>query len=242
MKRKFAAFDIDGTLFRSGLYREVVYELIRMEAIPKRALQSLAAKERAWQKRSHGSAFYEFDQAMVDMLEHHLTRLKVSYFDLAAENVIRAHRDNVYVYTRDLVQSLRKEGYLLVAISGSQKELVEPFAKHYKFDMWVGAQYERDGEYFTGQAIKTHKSKDIFLRQLIEEHDLTLKDSIAVGDTRGDIEMLKIVENPVVFNPEQSLLDEALKQQWKIVIERKNVSYELQPGKAEYRLANTIAH
>jgi hydroxymethylpyrimidine pyrophosphatase-like HAD family hydrolase len=38
-KQKVAAFDIDGTLFRSGLYREVAYELMKMGALPEKILQ-----------------------------------------------------------------------------------------------------------------------------------------------------------------------------------------------------------
>ncbi|CAN5683619.1 HAD-IB family hydrolase [soil metagenome] len=242
MKRKFAAFDIDGTLFRSGLYREVVYELIRMEALPKKVLQAFAAKEQAWRKRSHGNAFYEFDRAMFEALDDHLPKLKVSYFDLAVERVIKAHRDNVYVYTRNLTRSLKAEGYMLIAISGSQTEVVEPFAKHYKFDLWVGAHYHRSGDYFTGEVMKTHKSKDLFLKQLIETHNLTLQGSYGVGDSGGDTEMLSMVENPIAFNPEQTLFEQATKKGWKIVIERKNMIYELSPGSKEYTLSSTSTH
>lgn len=55
--------------------------------------------------------------------------------------------ENVYVYTRDLIRKLKDEGYFLIAISGSQIELVEPFAIKYGFDAWVGQQWERGDEF-----------------------------------------------------------------------------------------------
>lgn len=235
--KPFAVFDIDGTLFRSGLYREVVYELIRNKVMPSSILQTIIEKEKAWQKRAHGSAFVEFEQALVEAMNAALPKLKITDFDQAAQNVIDAHRDNVYVYTRDLARDLKAKGYTLIAISGSHKELVEPFAKHYNFDICVGAEYERGDQFFTGKALSlTHKGKDTYLSQLILEHNLTLDRSVAVGDSRGDIEMLAMVENPIAFNPERELFEAAAKNSWKIVIERKNMVYELEPKDDQFIL------
>jgi phosphoserine phosphatase len=51
--------------------------------------------------------------------------------------------------------------------------------------------------------------------------------------------MLKLVENPTAFNPEKKLFDHAAKQGWKIAIERKNVSYELERADGKYQLVKT---
>lgn len=241
-KKKFAAFDIDGTLFRSGLYREVAFELVRMGAVPESILKKIADKETAWKKRAHGSAFGEFDEAVVNAFDKELPRLKTAYFDLAAERVIKAHKDNVYVYTRELTKALKNQGYFLVAISGSQYEVVGPFAQHYGFDTWVGQQFERGGEYFTGHIRKTHEGKGKYLKRLIDEHNLTMQDSIAVGDSGGDIEMLQMVDKPIAFNPEDRLFSIAQDNGWKIVIERKNMIYELEQGKDAYELSKADSH
>lgn len=45
-KQKFAVFDIDGTLFRSGLYREVAYELMKMGALPDDILEETTMANR----------------------------------------------------------------------------------------------------------------------------------------------------------------------------------------------------
>ncbi|MCY1563069.1 hypothetical protein D9M68_1005530 [compost metagenome] len=39
--------------------------------------------------------------------------------------------------------------------------------------------------------------------------------------------MLSIVDNPIAFNPTYELLEKALENNWKVVIERKNTSYEI---------------
>jgi len=240
---KFAAFDMDGTLFRSGLYREVVNELIDLGALPTEIIHSFSDQEQAWKKRLHGSAFGEFDQAVVVAMEKRLPEIKISYYELAVERVIEKHRDNVYVYTRELAKKLKKDGYVLLAISGSQQELVEPFAKLYGFDHFIGQRYERGKEYLLGVERKTHKGKGKFLQKLIDDHDLSLKGSVAVGDTAGDVEMLEMVENPIAFNPEKRLYERAVKEGWKIVIERKNMMFELEQGSdGNYQLCSANSH
>lgn len=240
-KQKFAAFDIDGTLFRSGLHREVFYELYKMGILPSDLGEETTQKHREWRDRIHGNAFEEFERVMIGGLDSYLPQLRISDYDEAVKRVIDKKAENVYVYTRDLLCRLQKEGYMTIAISGSQQELVEPFARRYGFDAWIGQQWERGEEYFTGNVVKTHTGKDKIIQRLIEEHDLTLTDSYAVGDSNGDSGMLGIVDHPIAFNPTFELLEKAIEQGWKIVIERKNTSIELakEPGLGQYILEKT---
>lgn len=227
MNRKFAAFDIDGTLFRSGLYREVFYELYKMGVLPSDLGEETTLKHREWRHRVHGNAFEEFDRIMVGGLNSYLPQLRVSDYEEAVTRVLDKKAENVYVYTRDLIKRLKADNYFIIAISGSQQELVEPFAQRYGFDVSIGQQWERGDEFFTGNVVKTHTGKDKIIQRLIDEHNLTLKGSYAVGDSNGDSGMLSIVDNPIAFNPTYELLEKALASNWKIVVERKNTSYEI---------------
>lgn len=227
MSRKFAAFDIDGTLFRSGLYREVFYELYKMGVLPSDLGEETTLKHREWRHRVHGNAFEEFERIMVGGLDSYLPQLRISDYDEAVKRVLDKKAENVYVYTRDLIKQLKADDYFIIAISGSQQELVEPFAQRYGFDAWIGQQWERGDEFFTGNVVKTHTGKDKIIQRLIKEHKLTLKDSYAVGDSNGDSGMLSIVDNPIAFNPTYELLEKAIENGWRVVIERKNTSYEI---------------
>jgi HAD superfamily hydrolase (TIGR01490 family) len=231
-KQKFAAFDIDGTLFRSGLYREVSYELARMGKVPEDVAELLTSKHREWRRRLHGNAFEEFEKTMVAAFDELSTKIRVEDYDKAVTHVLEKKAENVYVYTRNLLNKLKEQGYFLVAISGSQIELVEPFAKKYGFDAWVGQQWERGDEYFTGNITKSHTGKDIILQNLVNEHNLTLNGSYAVGDSNGDVGMLRLVDHPIAFNPTAELYEEAVAHTWPIVLERKNMIYELTPNKS----------
>ena len=237
-KQKFAAFDIDGTLFRSGLYREVAYEMMKMGALPREVLEETTAKNREWRHRSHGNAFEEFDMLVVDRVDHLLPNLRIDDYEEAAQMVLEKRADNVYVYTRNLLHRLKEEGYFLIAISGSQIELVEPFAVKYGFDAWIGQEWERGDEFFTGNIVKTHTNKDIILRDLMSRYNLTLKDSYAVGDSNGDVGMLGLVDHPIAFNPTAELYEKAVAQGWTIAIERKNMMYTLEKKHGAYTLVH----
>src|SRR4029079_18165341 len=126
--------------------------------------------------------------------------------------------------------------YLLFAISGSQSEIVAKIASHYGFDDFVGSTYERKGNKFTGKKIIAKDSKHIILQNLVSKHGATYKNSIGVGDSEGDLTMLGEVSRPIAFNPSKLLFEEAKKRGWPIVIERKNMIYNLEPKDGKYLL------
>lgn len=241
-QQKFAAFDIDGTLFRSGLYREVAYELMKMGAVPPEILEETAVKNREWRHRTHSNAFEEFEMILTTHFDHLLPHLRIEDFEKAAQKVIEKRADNVYVYTRGLIRHLKDQGYFLIAISGSQVELVEPFARKYGFDTWVGQQWERGSEYFTGNVTKTHTGKDKILQGIVDRHNLTYKDSYAIGDSNGDVGMLGVVEHPIAFNPTFELYEQAVARGWQMTVERKNVIYTLQRGKDDSYVLAAAEH
>jgi phosphoserine phosphatase len=114
---------------------------------------------------------------------------------------------------------------------------VEQFTKQFDFDLAFGETYvEKDGM-LTGEIGEVFRQKDVFLKQFVEEHNLTFKDSFAIGDSLADAKMLELVENPIAYNPEDSLYKLAKEKGWKIVVERKNVVFELERKNGSYVLA-----
>ena len=228
--RKFAVFDIDGTLFRSGLYREVIYELLAAGQAPKSLREAFHDLEINWKARKSSDAFKAYESAMAVAFDAALPHVRITDFEQAAKTVVERMSEYVYVYTRDIIKRFKEEGYTLIAISGSQEEIVQPFVEKYGFDLWIGQHYERgpDG-FFTGRIVKTHDGKDRILRRLVADNELTFEESIGVGDTKGDIGMLSIVQHPIAFNPESELFEHAKQAGWPITIERKNMIYNLEP-------------
>ncbi len=133
-------------------------------------------------------------------------------------------------------KKLKSEGYFLLAISGSHHELVEKIANFYGFDDFLGTEYERTDKAYTGKKFTPSTDKESALLGLVKKHGLSLVDSIAIGDSLSDAPMLALAENPIAFNPDKNLFDHAKSKGWKIVIERKNVVYELEYNNGTYGL------
>lgn len=228
--KKFAVFDIDGTLIRWQLYHAVVDKLAKSGALGKDAEKKLSEARMVWKRREHPQSFRTYETILIEIYESAFPSLKVTEFDHMVQEVIKEYRDQVYTYTRDLLKELKKQGYTLLAISGSHHELVQEIAKYYEFDDFVGSRYGRKDGKFSGMEFLATKDKKAVLRKLIDKHGLSFTDSIAVGDSASDAGMLELAEKPIAFNPDQSLLKIAKHKGWGLVIERKNVVYKLQPG------------
>lgn len=235
-QRPFAVFDIDGTLIRWQLYHAVVGKLANANLLGENTATVLKAARRKWKNREHGDAFREYEKQLVICYEDALKSLKPKDFDAMVREVIEEYKDQVYTYTRDLITSLQKKNYLLLAISGSHEELVSAIASYYGFDDYKGTNYERRQDRFSGKKYIASHNKKIVLESLIEKYRLGKQDSIAIGDSLSDASMLKIVEQPIAFNPDKMLYNEAMKYGWKIVVERKNVIYTMEKHDGSYIL------
>lgn len=239
MSRKpFAVFDIDGTLFRWQLFHELIFELVKLGALPLEIEHEIAQPLAKWQIRTHEDSFREYEKALITVFSRHLAGLSVEKFHTAIGRVMERSSDKVYRYTRGLLASLKKDGYMLFAVSGSFEEIVAPFSQKYGFDAWVGSRCEQKHGVFTGTSRWAYDKKGALLQQLVAEHGLDWEGSIGVGDTGGDIPMLQLVKQPIAFNPNQELFKHANDHGWRIVVERKNMIYQLEKQGNSYRLAS----
>lgn len=234
--RPFAVFDIDGTLIRWQLYHAIADELAKQGLVDSKTYAAIRDARMLWKQRTHEESFKDYERRLVEAYQQVLRKLAVEQFEQAATAVFEEYKNQVYTYTRDLIGDLKAKGYLLFAISGSQTEIVEKVSRHYGFDDYVGTTYERQGSRFTGNATVHLGGKHIILKQLITKHKASLEGSIAVGDAASDISMLEAVEQPIAFNPEKKLFGYAKQKGWKIVVERKNMVYELEQKNGTYQL------
>ena len=235
-QQPFAVFDIDGTVIRWQLYHAIVNELGSRGFMPKSSVDEIQDARMTWKKRTHSQSFSHYEHQLVDAYQNTLENIKVSDFMDVVDAVFKEYKDQVYTYTRDLIRSLKDQGYLLFAISGSHQEILEKLAEYYGFDDCVGALHDVENGYFTVQSRQVVGRKDELLRELMARHNVAITDSIAVGDSEGDIAMLELVENPIAFNPTKGLLQVAKNNAWDIIIERKNVVYKLRASDGQYYL------
>ena len=227
-KRKVATFDIDGTIFRSSLLIELVEELVKRDIFPPKARKLYESAHEDWLNRK--GEYGPFIQKIVLAFATFAKGLPYGELADVAGEIIEAKKDRTYRYTRDLIQDLKKQDYFLLAISHSPKFIVDGFAYEMGFEKSYGTFYDTGASNrFTGEIVDEHIifNKAAVFRRALEKENLTLAGSYGVGDTESDVSMLAMVETPIAFNPNRLLYRHAKKHDWKIVVERKDVIYEI---------------
>lgn len=239
--KKFAVFDIDGTLYRWQLYHELVQTLALAGVFSENAFHELNDRWNKW--RGGEMSFDEYEHFVVETMVKNLPLVPLVTFDAACDKVVEQSAHKTHHYTKQLLQDLKKDGYTIIAITGSQQELIDKFGARYGFDICVGALYERKDGRFTGKIkYSTIGRKPEVLREMIEKHQLDWTGSLAIGDSDGDASLLELVEKPIAFNPSEGLFERAKKEGWPIVIERKNIAYRLEKKGSDLVLAETIVY
>lgn len=226
--RKVAIFDIDGTIFRSSLLIELVDVLIE-EKVFSLSVQADYEREKArWLDRE--GDYEAYINAVVKVFMQNIKGVPYVDFDRAAHIVVNRYRHRTYRMTTDLIKELKRKKYFLLAISQSPKGILDLFCRELGFDKVYGRFYELGPtDRFTGRIEDEHliANKAAILRRAIEKEGLTLAGSVGVGDTESDIPFLELVENPICFNPNMKLYKHARRNKWEVVVERKDVIYEL---------------
>ena len=226
--KKVAIFDIDGTIFRSSLLIEITEHLIERELFPKKSRTGYEKQHEAWTNRE--GEYETYIGAVVEVFVKNLKGIKYKDFMDAIEYVIDKMKKRTYRYTRDLVAHYKKKGYFLLAISQSPKGALDKFCEHLGFDKVYGRIYEIGPDSrLTGEISDLHliANKANIVKRAVEKEGLTLTDSVGVGDTENDMPFLEMVSHPICFNPNMTLYKAARRNKWNIVVERKNVIYEL---------------
>jgi HAD superfamily hydrolase (TIGR01490 family) len=222
----FAAFDIDGTIFRWQLYHELFDAFVEGGIISLNDAEPVFAAREAWRQRSNEYISYEHE--LIHVMQKTIVGLEESRFNAIADTILKSKGHHVYRYTVDLLQQLKRAGYIIIAISGSHQQLVDRFAVLHGIDIAIGRNHTIQDGRVTDASTEIFGRKDEVLRQTVEANKLSWQGSYAIGDSGSDAAMLRLVENPIAFNPDDNLKTEAMVNGWPIVIERKSITYRLE--------------
>jgi HAD superfamily hydrolase (TIGR01490 family) len=226
--RSLAVFDIDGTIFRYSLFIELFNEFVEQKIFSDKANIEVERDLKEWINRN--KTFNDYTNTLVDSFFENLNGVSVKDFSKLSLIVSERNKEKVYRYTRELIKDLKQKNFYLLAISGSSQEMVSHFAAFHKFDYFIGSRYEIKNDVYTGKIeFDSFSHKDKVLKDFLDNSSLKfdLENSFAVGDTKDDISMLEMVGNPIAFNPSSELAKVARDKKWKIVVERKDVIYEI---------------
>ncbi|MEA2006868.1 MAG: HAD-IB family phosphatase [Patescibacteria group bacterium] len=225
-KNKLAIFDIDGTIFRKNLHFELIDELVYMGIFEKDVRRELVKLYGHW--LDHEGTYDAYRDKLVELYEKHIKDCKQEDIEKASKMVAQFNAKRVYIFAKKQIERLSNDHVMLV-ISGSPIEIVAQYADIFKFDAHYGSVYEIDKKgIYTGETIfEPTKNKGLVVKQFVAENNIILGGSIGLGDTESDASFLELVDEPIAFNPNQNLKKISEKNGWKIVVEKKDVIYEL---------------
>jgi HAD superfamily hydrolase (TIGR01490 family) len=226
-KELLAVFDVDGTLFRRGLLPALTRRLVNEGVFSERVREELSQDYYAWVERR--GSYETYDELVVDLFLRELKGVSVAELRRCARVEVEAHGRRLHMYTRDIARRLKQAGYHLIAISGSPQEILDLFLKPLGFDRAWGTVLAQDEGRYTGEVLHDpFGNKRQVLEEFLKSADMNLEGSVGVGDTLSDVGFLELVHIPIAFNPNRSLFEVAQQRGWPIVVERKDVIYNLQ--------------
>lgn len=203
-----AAFDYDETLGRGVLHWKFLPHLTAGGHIrdPQQdEFLAQAYKDRAKRERSY--KIYEDRLIEVSRTRYKEAGMSRERLGQLAKEFLssRALLEEQYAFSRALFLTLREQGYALVLISLCPIEILHPLAEAMGFHFAIGNVLQADERgFFTGEEGRL-PVKDEDLRALVAEQQYTFEHSVAIGDSTGDLLMLKQVEYGIAFNPKPAL-------------------------------------
>ncbi len=243
MKTSGAFFDIDGTLYRDSLMIEHFNKMVNCEIIdPALWYTHIKKPYEDWQNRR--GDYEDYMEKLVNVYVEALKGLKKDELYFLSKQVVNLTGGAVYSYARERIKYHQDRNEPVFFISGSPDYLVQLMAKKYNVTDFRGTGYIVDDDgLFTGDLIPNWdaKSKNKVIAEFIEKYNIDASTSYAYGDTNGDTSMLKIVGHAVAINPTYELLeviknDASLSSKTTIIVERKDVIYELTPDVSAHSL------
>jgi HAD superfamily hydrolase (TIGR01490 family) len=227
-KAPLAVFDVDGTLFRRGLLPALTRRLVEEGVFSERVREELSEDYYAWVERR--GSYDTYDRLVMELFLRELEGVSVAELQRCAIAEVEAHGRRLHMYTRDVALRLKQAGYQLIAISGSPQEILDLFLKPLGFDRAWGTVLAQDARgRYTGEVLQNpFGNKRRVMEEFLESVEVGLEYSVGMGDTLSDVGFLEMVGTPIAFNPNRGLFEVARQRGWPIVVERKDVIYNLQ--------------
>lgn len=126
---------------------------------------------------------------------------------------------DLYAPLIDKAKRLKSEGIYTMVISGAYTELLEAIFGN-KFDYVIGTEIPYKDNYIDTSVPLTHMQSEHKVTQInnhLEGKHIDWDNSYAFSDSITDLDMLNLVGNAYVIQPDAALLAHAKKQRWEIM-------------------------
>ena len=216
-KKTVAFFDVDGTLLKSTIvhyyiwmqFKEIPFLLKHLWLVgflPKIVYYLILDRvsrtrfNQVFYRNYRGMGAAKIKALSIEMFETHL-------------------RPKIFSEAVSQIQEHREQDTAIVLVTGSLDFIVQPIADYLVVDSVLAPQLHEENGRFTGELTTEPligKEKAKAVQAYAEQHEISLEESYAYGDSQSDLPMLECVGNPVVVNPGKALREKALASGWEM--------------------------
>ncbi|MEE3923956.1 HAD family hydrolase [Pseudomonas viridiflava] len=211
-----AIFDLDDTLIHGDSASLWSREMMRLGWVEDEDFLSL--------DQELMNAYSQGKLAMEDYMAFSLTPMVGRTVENVAEAVaqfIKAVIDPlVYHEARQTIARHKAAGDRLLVISATGVHIVSPVAAHLGIDEVLAIDLEVQDGQFTGltEGILTYREgKVLRLSEWLRTQDEMLEGAFFYSDSRNDLPLLKLVDNPITVNPDPTLRAYAQEHGWPVL-------------------------
>jgi HAD superfamily hydrolase (TIGR01490 family) len=118
-----------------------------------------------------------------------------------------------------LVEDHRKQGHELLIITATNRFITAPIAKAFNIDNLIACEPEMKDDQYTGKVSGTPsyaQGKVTRLNEWLKNHE-QVEETWFYSDSHNDIPLLKEVDHAIAVDADETLINEAKKQNWKII-------------------------
>lgn len=210
--KKLALFDIDGVIYKGHL----IFDIIQ-DSEKKGIISSGVWEKILFEIEEYKSGRKNYKEAADGMLEAYAKALcGLSYKDLFKHSYeyISSNKERVFEYFPKVLTELKKK-YDVYFVTTNFQFTAGVYARRIGVKNYVSSIAEVKGGKFTGKVELSLGGNKGIVEKLIKKYGK--EGSIAFGDSENDADMLRKVQYPFVFEPNEKLVKICKENSWKVV-------------------------
>jgi HAD superfamily hydrolase (TIGR01490 family) len=216
-RKTVAFFDVDGTLLKSTIVHYYIW--MRSAKVPRflRLIWLIGFLPKiAYYLILDRVSRTRFNQVFY----RNYRRMNAAEFKVLSAEMFETYlRPKIFSEAVSQIQEHKQQGMSIVLVTGSLDFIVQPIADYLDVDFVLAPQLREQSGQFTGELTTEPligEQKAEAIQVFAEQHEISLIDSYAYGDSQSDLPMLECVGNPVVVNPGKALRQKALDAAWEL--------------------------
>lgn len=211
--KSVAVFDLDNVIYSGHSFFGWTKYLADLNLIPQ-SIYDRVMKEALGYKNKQIS-YQEAAGNMLSIVSAALKGLRYKdVMDKTKEFVI-LNKGKFYSYFTSVSSKLKRSHDIFLVTANTQM-MAHAVTDEFGLDGFVSTKFEVVDGIFTGKISNTLAKGKGQVRDLVSKY---AGETVAVGDSENDLEMLETVKHPICINPTDSLLLVAKKRNWVVVNE-----------------------